>query len=182
MGIAAENIKELMEKLMNHAKEIRSSYKFSEDEKMLPIAFINSGDELTIVGMTWKDDEEKYQIAAMIKTMARMVNAKSLSFVTDGRTVKQAEFMKYFKIPKDLPYLPYKSRYHQILRDHGGSVANLPRHLWHDILIVMTNGPEIPLTVQFQSYIEGENDTVKYIENSLIPDAYKSDLLTDWWK
>ena len=180
MGLATEDIKALMEMLINQAKEIRSSYKFSEDEKMIPMAFINA-DELTIVAMSWKDDEEKYQMAAAIKAMARMKNATSLTFVNDGRTVKQKEFSDHFKIPADIDYPTYHALYHKILRDHGGSLANLPRHLWHDILIVMTNGPEIPLVCQFQSYIEGDNDTVKYIDNWLKPDAFKSDLLTDWW-
>jgi hypothetical protein len=180
MGITTEDAKALTQRMMDQAKDIRSSYKFSEDEKMIPVALINA-DELTIVAMNWNNDKEKYQMAAAIKTMARMQNATSLTFVTDGRTVKNPDFMHYFGIPKDTPYAAYVSIYHQILRDHGGSVKDLPRQLWHDILMVMTNGPEIPLTVQVQNYIEGENDTVKYVDRLRNPDRFKSDLLTDWW-
>jgi hypothetical protein len=180
MGIATEDTKALMTRMMDQAKEIRSSYKFSEDEKMMPMAFINA-DDLTLVAMSWNDNKEKYQMAAAIKTMARMQNATSLTFVTDGRAVKRKEFYKHFNIPADIDYPNYHALYHKILREHGGEVKNLPRYLWHDILMVMTNGPEIPLTVQIQSYIEGENDTVKYTETDLIHDRYKSDLLTDWW-
>jgi hypothetical protein len=180
MGIATEDAKALTQRMMDQAKEIRSSYKFSEDEKMIPVALINA-DELTIVAMNWNNDKEKYQLARAIGRMARMQNAKSLSFVTDGRTVKNPDFMHYFGIPKDTPYAAYVSIYHQILRDHGGSVKDLPRQLWHDILMVMTNGPEIPLTVQVQNYIEGENDTVRYVETDRTPTRHKSDLLTDWW-
>jgi hypothetical protein len=180
MGITTGDVKTVMDMLMNQAKEIRSGYKFSEDEKMTPMAFINAN-KLTMVAMCFNDHKEKYQMAAAIKTMARMQKATSLSFVTDGRTVKRREFFEYFNIQPDIDYPTYKTLYLKILRDHGGEVKNLPRHLWHDILMVMTNGPEIPLVVQFQSYIEGDNDTVKYTETDLIHDSYKSDLLTDWW-
>jgi hypothetical protein len=180
MGIATEDTKELMDMLMNRAKEIRSGFKFSEDEKMTPIAFINA-DELTVVAMCWKDNTEKYQMARGIGKMARMQNAKSLSFVTDGRTARRKPFDEHFKIPADISFESYHAIYNQILRDHGGELKNLPLHLWHDILIVMTNGPTLPITVQFQAYVEGENDTVKFTEMDTVYNRYKSDLLPDWW-
>ena len=180
MGVITEDIKSMMDMLMDKAKEIRSSYKFSEDEKMTPVAFINAN-ELIVVGMHWADDKEKYALTAMISMKARTEKATSLSLVTDGRTVRRDEFMRHFAIPENLDVATYKSRYFQILREHGGQLKNLPRHLWHDILIVMTNGPKIPLTMQTQSYVEGDNDTVKYIDKPIIGDTYKSDLLTDWW-
>jgi hypothetical protein len=181
MGVGIADTKALMDMLMNQAKEIRSGYKFSEDEKMMPIAFINA-DELTIIAMHWKDDKEKYKMAATMRVMARMRKAKSLSFVTDSRMLKPQEFQEHFKIPADTPYLLFRKMYQQILKEHGGSLGHLPRHVWIDCLMVFTNGPEIPLTLQRQAYIEGENDTVKFID---LPtpkqQLYKSDMLTDWW-
>jgi len=169
-----------MEVLMDRAKDIRAEYKFSEDEKMMPMALINA-DEMTIVAMQWKDNAEKYKMARAIGNMAKMQNAKSLSFVTDGRAAKRKPFAEYFKIPDDISFESYHALYNQILRDHGGELKCLPRDLWTDILIVMTNGPTVPLIVQTQAYVEGENDTVKFTEMTTARHM-KSDLLTDWWK
>ena len=179
MGIAAENISGLMEMLMDQAKTIRSGYKFSEDEKMMPMAFINANDELTIVAMAWKDDDEKRFMARSIQMMARKQKATSLSFVSDGRKVRTKEFCEYFKIPADVSVEAYKTKYFEIMRQYGG-VRNLPRHLWHDVLLVFTNGPTIPFSAQTQDYVEGENDTVKYLATHQST-HHESDLLTDWW-
>jgi hypothetical protein len=179
MGIATENIDGLMEMLMDQAKTIRSSFKFSEDEKMVPMAFINTNSELIVAAMVWTDDDDKRVMARSIQMLARTQKAISLSFVTDGRRVRTKEFCEHFNIPADVSIEAYKTKYFEILKQFGG-VRNLPRHLWHDVLIVFTNGPTIPLTFQTQDYIEGENDTVKYLETRQGTDQ-KSDLLTDWW-
>jgi hypothetical protein len=176
-----EDVQGLMETLLERAKELRESFGYSGDEKMLPMAFIY-GDEITIMALSWKDKDEKYLMAKLANCEARKRNAKSLSFVTDSRWVKGKDFADYYGL--DMGDLDQFQRdYHRILDAHEGQVKNLPRQLWNEAVVVFTNGPGIPLSIQMAPYIEGENDTIQWLPRK--PDGEnsigKSDLLTDWW-
>lgn len=174
----------MMTMLLNRAKEIRSGYKYSEDEKMIPTAFVYSDEGLEIIALHWKDNREKYAMAAMANMEARKRKAKSLSFVTDSRWVKSDVFCEYFGLPKPGrgEIKQFQKTYHRILDEHGGEIKNLPRPIWEEAVIVFTNGPGIPLQVKMLPYREGENDTIEWMPVPLEDyDGYKSDMLTDWW-
>ena len=184
MNEVDEYVKPMMQMLLDRAKEIRAGYKYSEDEKMMPCAFI-FGDEITIMMMCWKDEREKYQMAAAANAMARTRKAKALSFVTDSRWVRSDRFALYYDLPIRQDYEKFRREYHRILKEHGGQMKNLPRQLWEEAVVVFTNGPGIPTVVQMAPYEEGPGDTIRWLPMDTEfqgKDAhYKSDMLTDWW-
>lgn len=173
----------MMQMLLDNAKKIREGYKYSEDEKMLPFAFIFA-DGLTMMALHWKDNKEKYRMAAAANALARQKHATSLSFVTDSRWVEGKNFSEYFRLdpPEKMGTEKFQREYHRILAAYGGEVKNFPREIWSEAVVVFTNGPDFPLTVQMAAYVEGPNDTIQWVDKP-IPrgDSFKSDLLTDWW-
>jgi hypothetical protein len=182
--MSREDVQHMMTLLLETAKKTREEYKYSGDEKMMPTAFIY-GDGITVMMLAWKDEKEKYQMAAAANAMARARKAKSLSFVTDARWVDGKKFSEYYKLPPPAPNTidTFQSTYHRILREHGGQVKNLPRQLWQEAVIVFTNGPGIPITIQMAPYEEGDYDTIRWLplEPEHKPTGSKSDMLTDWW-
>jgi hypothetical protein len=156
-----EDVKSMMETLVNHAKSIREGYKYSGDEKMMPMAFIY-GEKITIMILGWTNEKEKYQMAAAANLEARKAHAKSLSFVSDVRWVKSETFCEYFKFDKALVknFDAYRREYQRILAAHEGQVKKMA------------------------PYREGPNDTIEWLP---VPyEEYnsraKSDMLTDWWR
>jgi hypothetical protein len=179
-----DEVHDMMMMLLESAKKIREGYKYSGDEQMLPTAFI-FGNEITIMPLSWKDDKEKYQMAAAANAMARQMKAKSLSFATDSRWVNSDVFAEYYKLPKPTrdTLETFQREYSRILHEHGGQVKNLPRQLWQEAVVVFTNGPGIPITIQMAPYEEGDYDTIRWLprDEEYRDASGKSDMLTDWW-
>jgi len=179
-----EDVQSMMKMLLNSAKEIRESFGYSGDEKMVPTAFIVSDEGVVILALTWKDNKEKYQMAAAVNAQARRLKATSLSFATDARWVKLEVFCRYYKLdkPTGQNIERLKKDYHRILNAHEGEVKNLPREVWEEAIVVFTNGPGIPTTLQMAPYKEGPNDTIEWIPREEHPgERGESDMLTDWW-
>jgi len=184
MNQTQEDVTAMIATLLETAKKTRESFMYSGDEKMIPMALIY-GEGVTMMMMDWKDNKSKYQMAAMANLEARKTHAKSLSFVTDSRWVQSAKFCEYFKIDPPQPngIEAFQRDYHRILAGHGGEIKNFPREIWEEAVVVFTNGPGIPITIQIAPYKEGPNDTIEWLpRNPQGPDTRgKSDLLTDWW-
>jgi hypothetical protein len=179
------DIEAMMTTLLERAKETRASFKYSEDEKMIPMAFVFTDEAVEIIAMQWRNTREKCQMATMANQEARKRKAKSLSFVTDSRWVKSNVFCEYYGLPhpraEDMDQ--FQKTYYRILREHGGEIKNLPRPIWEEAVIVFTNGPGIPLQVKMLPYREGENDTIEWMPQPLKGyDGFRCDMLTDWWK
>jgi hypothetical protein len=181
-----QDTKEMMTTLLDLAKHQRESFKYSGDEQMLPMAFIY-GDEITIMMLGWKDNKEKYQMAASANMMARTRKAQSLSFVTDSRWINSDAYGKYYNLPapKEMGVEKFMAHYKRTLAAHGGEMKNLPREIWDEAVVVFTNGPGIPITIQMAPYKEGPNDTIEWMPTHPEWDGpdnkSKSDMLTDWW-
>jgi hypothetical protein len=173
-----EDVKGMMQVLLDRAKKTRESYGYSGDEKMLPMAFI-FGNEITVIMLDWKDNDEKYAMAKMVNREARNRGAKSLSFITDARWVDGEKFAEFFKL-EAVDEEKFRRDYERILRAVGG-VKNLPRQLWDEAVVVFTNGPGIPATVQMAPYVAGENDTILWLPPTPHT-VYKSEMLLEWWK
>ena len=184
MQTTKEDVESMMAMLLKQAMEIRESHGYSGDEKMVPVAFILGGETNSIMMLGWKNNKEKYQMAAAANARARETKARSLSFATDARWVNLATFCEYFRL--DAPNGKNTERltadYHRILQAHGGEMKNLPREVWEEAIVVFTNGPGIPITLQMAPYKEGPNDTIEWLPRTKEPgERNRSDLLTDWW-
>ena len=123
MNQTKEDTKEMMAMLLNLAKQTRERYKYSGDEEMMPMAYI-FGEAVTIMMMTWKDNKEKYLMAAAANMKAREQKARSLSFVTDARWVNSDSYVKYYKLPepKEMGVEKFTAHYHRTLAAHGGEL------------------------------------------------------------
>jgi len=176
-----EDVKSMMACLLDAAKKTRESYMYSGDEKMMPMAYIYNEHNITVIALSWKDNREKYQMAAFANSEARKARAKSLSFVTDARWLNAEKFCEYYKFDPPTPEtMDALSRdYHRILAAHEGEMKNLPRELWEEAIVVYTNGPGIPVQIQMVPYKEGPNDTIEWLPPK--NQRGESDLLTDWW-
>jgi len=187
MNQTKEEVASMMEMLLDLAKQDRESHKYSEDEKVIPKAFIYGDDEVTIMLMDWKDTKTKYEMAMFANLQARLTKAKSLSFATDTRWVKSDVFCDYFKLPRPNKNNmdAFRAIYHNKLAEYGGQVKNFPREIWAEAVTVFTNGPGIPVTIQMAPYKEGPNDTIEWLpregQHNTEKNYGKSDLLTDWW-
>jgi len=183
--MTGEDVKAMMADLLETAKQNREAYKYSEDEKMVPCAMIYGSEGIAMIALLWRDNKEKYLMAAGVNAKAREMNAKSLSFVTDSRWVKSDDFAKYFKMEPPIPETmeDFVREYHRILRQHGGEIKNLPRAVWQEAVVVFTNGPGIPTQIQMAPYKEGPNDTIEWLprDREMEAKSGRSDMLTDWW-
>jgi hypothetical protein len=183
MTTSKEETKALMEMLLETARKIREGYKYSEDEKMTPTAII-MGEETVLMALMWKDNKEKYMMAAAANAQARVMKARSLSFATDARWVKSDVFSEYYRLDKPTAKNigEFRKHYHRILAAHGGEIKNLPREVWQEAVVVFTNGPGIPISIMMAPYEEGPDDTIRWLP---VPDKQydrcEYDMLTDWW-
>lgn len=176
----------LLHGMMETAKGCRAMYKYSEDEKMMPVCIIVGQAETMVVGTKWRNEEEKWAMMKIISNTAREHKARIVGFATDTRWVKSDKLCAYYNHP--LPELEniegFKKWYMELLRSVGGSVKNFPRELWDEAVMVAAKGPEIGTIVKMETYIEGPNDTVVFSGTSDDPSQnYRHDLklLPDWW-
>jgi hypothetical protein len=178
----------LMQTLLDRARSIRAQYKYSEDEKMMPCALILRPDgDSVVIPLPFRDSDEKRQMMRVIAEGARKLQAVAVAVVSDTRWVKSEDFCRYFKIdpPTRETISQFKTAYHATLRRYGGHVKNLPREVWHEAVCVMVKGPEIPTDNIMETYIEGPNDTVRFIPTPLKDRSEdwraEADLIPDWW-
>jgi hypothetical protein len=182
----------LVHGMMETAKGNRASYKYSEDEKMMPVAIIVGEKETMVVGIRWKDDREKWAMMKTISEIARARSARVVGFASDTRWVKSDVLCRYYKRP--LPNLTravdlaeFKKWYFALLASVGGGIKKLPREVWSEAVLVAAKGPEIGTITRLASYIEGPNDTVLFQPGAADEMAssfeyiHSLKLLPDWW-
>jgi hypothetical protein len=179
----------LVHEMMETAKDNRASYKYSEDEKMMPVAIIVGEKETMVVGLKWKDNREKWAMMKTIGETARARNARVVGLASDTRWVKSDVLCRYYKrpLPDVADLAEFKKWYFALLASVGGELKNLPREVWSEAVMVAAKGPEIGTITQLATYIEGPNDTVLFQPSSADDISasanYTQDLqlLPDWW-
>jgi hypothetical protein len=183
--IETKDAVEMIDVLMTTAKKQRESIPYGKD--FHPMAFIMAEAMSIIVIEGWKNDKEKHRIIAGVMMKARQDKARALCLVTDARCLKQQAFINYFKIPKGISADLFRNEYHRILKEHGGDMGTLPAEVWEDVMSVMANGPEIPLTIRIATYQCGPEGKIVWgageAEKKMTENEWRShsDLLTDWW-
>jgi hypothetical protein len=151
------------------------------------MAFI-VGEAISIVIIQgWANDRQKYRIIAEVMMKARLDKARALGLVIDARSLKPEAFRERFKLPQGISANLFWQEYHRILKEHGGDMGSLPAEVWEDVMSVMMNGPEIPLTIRLAAYKCGPQGKIIWTTSEMEKHYKKnwishSDLLTDWWK
>ena len=188
MELKQELFDEIGERLLRQAKLVRSSYRYSEDEKMAQAAAVITPDgDVSMVPLLWRDNREKYAKMKALCMTAKSVDALAVALISDSRWCDGQKFAAHFKMEPPPPnfgedFDEYQRRYLQILQRHGGSIKNLPRQLWTDAVTVSLKGPGITPRVFMASYVEGRRDTVEWLPaRTKDYDQTIINLLPDWW-
>lgn len=186
---------DLLNKMLIVAREDRARKPYSQDESFVPkIMFVGPNDETCIAPITWRNEDEKYAKMAAAADTARRMCAQAIVLVSDTRWLKSDKFNEHFKIEgptvpiTDRSIREYQSRYLDILREHGGQMKNLPRHLWSEAVMVAMKGPRCGTHSILAPYTKGPGDKVQYLapeEPRLGGGAdwkQRMNLIPAWWQ
>jgi hypothetical protein len=179
------DVKELLNTWLLIAKDDRARHKYSEDESFVPkVAIIGPNDEIFVAGAAWRNEQQKYAMMEAIADTARKLVAQAVVFVSDARWLLSAQFCDHFKIEQPGNVEAYKQQYLAILREHGGQMKNLPRHLWREAVTVGIKGPRCGSHVLMAPYDQGPNDTVHYLPAEMPKGEprYEMNLIPEWWQ
>ena len=101
---------------------------------------------------------------------------------SDSMTVNSTAFAEHFRLPETMAFEKYQEEYLRILnKDFGGTMANLPRHLWSGAIITGLKGPKIETICVCNPY--RKDDSGKIMIDP--PHSYSMgfiDVLPDWWE
>jgi hypothetical protein len=178
----------LLRRMMDVAKEARAQYKYSEDEKMMPVAIvIGASLDVQVIGAAWRNQKEKWIMMRAVSDLARARKASIVGFASDTRWVDSTRLCKHYnRDPLELNKLEdFKKWYLELLRSVNNEIKNLPREVWSEAVMVTAKGPDIGTMMEMASYIEGPNDTVLFKPGEIDKPVnnYEHDLklLPDWW-
>jgi len=177
---------DLLNQFLMVAREDRASKPYSQDEAFVPkIAFIGPDDEAIVAAITWRDEAEKYEKMRYAAEAAKITFSQAIMLVSDTRWLRSDDFNEHFKIEgptkplNEKHMMEYQDRYYAVLRQHGGQIKNLPRHLWSEAVIVAIKGPRCGTHTVMAPYTQGPGDKVQYLPPDKSPLAKKD---TDTWE
>jgi hypothetical protein len=180
----AAGSKKLIAGLLTKAKEVRSAFKYSEDERMAPCVIIAAKGGISFVTMQWRNNAEKYSAMLRVSEVAKELDAEAVALISDTRWVKSEDFCRYFNVP-----LPTKdgmekfvAEYQRILREHGGEIKKLPRAVWSEAVCVLVKGPGVGPYSIMADYVEGPGDTVQYLpDDHESTEIVEAEIIPAWW-
>jgi hypothetical protein len=180
------NVEQVLDELLEAAKRRRASIPYSENEGMeQKIVFVGPEGEVGTLNMTWNDEREKYAKMRAVSKVAKEMFCTAIVMISDTRFVGSDKFGSYFHMPpiKEIGISAWQKEYKTILNGiYGGLIKNLPRELWTEAVITVIKGPRIPCQSRMAPYVEGPNDSIKFIDCEDLPkDSARFDLLPDWW-
>jgi hypothetical protein len=180
------NVEQILDELLEAAKQRRASIPHSESEGMEQmIVFIGPNGEIGTQAMKWNDEREKYATMRAVSKVAKEMFCTAIVMISDTRFVDSDKFGSYFHMPPiiDIGVSAWQKEYKTILNGiYGGLIKNLPRELWTEAVLTVIKGPRIPCQSRLAPYVEGPNDSIKFIDSEDLPkDSTRFDLLPDWW-
>jgi hypothetical protein len=157
--------------------------------------FIGPNDETTAMAVGWKNEEEKYRMMATAAEYARRSFCQAIVLISDTRWVTSDAFCKHFNIEppasgQAFDVDAFQKRYLDILRQHDGQMKNLPRHVWHEAVMVAIKGPRCGTHTRMAPYDRGPGDTVHYLPTDEPPFGHREGteyrqhmrLIPEWWQ
>ena len=78
-NVKKEELKSLMEDSLEYAKKL-----LLRDGKLLPVAFIIYGDNIDIIGLSFRDNEEKDQELVILRKLVRKKNAYAVYVIVES--------------------------------------------------------------------------------------------------
>jgi hypothetical protein len=180
MEVTAERIDELIEGLKQVARLNREREGFSG--AFMPVAIIvGPNGEHAVQPTPFTTQEEKAINMRALSQAARRMHVVAIVLVNDTYHVKIEEFAKRYGIPEGLNQKEFDEAYWGILdAQFDGTLANVPKDLVSDALLVAMKGPLFQQRIFFMPYHEGVGDSIRWDEEQPEHDA-EILLLDDWW-
>jgi hypothetical protein len=183
MQITQEKIEALVSGLNDTAKRNRERKGYKGE--LAPCAIVvGPQSEHSVLPLPWRNDDEKRTMMLALSATARQMNVAAIAIISNTRFVDGNKFADYFHIGRieDIGLEAFKKEYQSItVGVYGGSIANLPRAVWQEAVIVACKGPLIQSTIRTNIYDEGPNDTIHWIKEDTEPEGLQMLMLPDWW-
>lgn len=172
---------------LEDAKQRRYALRFDSNEVMdYRVTMIGPGYQCAHLPLLyWKNNDEKYQVMHRFGMCAKALCAKALMMSHDARWLDVRRFQEYFDLPSyegDPQTLLEKSQadYHRVIKLFHGEMANLPRELWTEAVIVSLKTPQ-KLYSRFTRYKAGAYGKVRWVEEEQHYDHVEDSLIPDFW-
>lgn len=180
MKVTSEHIDDLMAGAKRVAMENRERAGFSG--QFTPVAIVVGPEgQHSVQAMTFRNFQEKRILMRALSVTAREMGVIAIVLVNDTYHVNSKNFTKHFNLAPDLKYDEFKKVYIELLdSEFGGSLANAPKELVSDALIVAMKGPLFKPRVWFLPYHEGVGDSIRWDEEEPEHEG-EIMMLEDWW-
>jgi hypothetical protein len=182
----------LLNGMMLTAKYNREQIGYDDEERFMPVALLlGQHFETTIIPCNWRDEREKYALMGGVSEYAKKHFIRAVVLITDTRWTVPKDVTPILGLPpfEEVGLDIWKSRYSKALNQppYNGQIKNLPRHCWHEAVMVIMKAPELKgkIPSRFAQYERGPNNTIHWLS----PDRSQPkddrtihfNLLPDWW-
>ncbi len=179
-------IDDLMEALLQKAKQRRESYGYSGDEKFVQVAVLIKPDlEPVAMPVPFTNESEKRRSMWALAATARITRAPAVLLITDARWAQSDKLIPALGLPvidgqESLD--KFQEEYHRILKEkYDGQIKNLPRECWSEAVLVVAKGPDLKPIARLAPYEEGPGDSIRWLPEDLPEGIQEWPMLEDWW-
>jgi len=128
------------------------------------------------------DDKFRSLLRTVFVSMFRAIKLPAALIQSDARQLKMQEVCQLFGLPAGLGYDETQIEYFRILNEQfGGTMENLPRHLWTDSIFTTIKGPEV-MPWMLSTCYHGDQDGKVVYEETIETPGVESYILPDWWE
>jgi hypothetical protein len=173
------------------AKEQREGLRYEEENFKVRMTLVGSAYQVArLPHKPWANNDEKYELMGKIACLAAVLEVKAVMVATDTRFCSLEDFALHYNLPAPGPgnNEMLLREYQRVLREHGGDLCNLPRHLWREsVNVAMKVAPakgeaaEQEL-MKMASYTRGSNGRILWLPDTPFKGGrYEMRMLEDWW-
>jgi hypothetical protein len=180
MEVTKERLDNLLEGMKQVAKDNRERAGFSGH--FTPVAIVvGPNGEHVVQPMLYATYDEKQLLMKALSMTARTTHVVAILLVNDTFHARTEAFSKHYGIPEGLSWNEWEDAYRDILDTQlGGSLANAPKNLITDALVLAMKGPILSPQVFVLPYHEGVGDSIRWDVELPEHDA-EILMLDDWW-
>ena len=172
-----------------YAKAERSRFPFQEggDSQTRPrISIIGPGGQLARLPVLWDNPTEKRRIFARVTLIAKATRAQAVMLCSDMSFAEAGKVLEHFKEevaaqPGSPEYLKQvQAAYLRLQEKHlGGSLSNLPRHLFSHAVGAALKGEELGHIGRMVRYVD-DGGKVRF-EDENLEGKFRLEGIGDWW-
>lgn len=166
------------------ARNQREEIGYEADFKMR-VTLIGPAYQVGRLPLTWGSMEEKYEVMGKTAYLARATSAKEIMLASDMRFINSEDFAEHFGIRRFIraDRDAYFKEYHRILKQYGNEMANLPRHLWRELVGIAIKTPQRTFTEMMPYTRDEDGRGIQWLESEPFGGyAMEMNVIEDWWK